>query len=96
MHTPWHTTAVSAAFGNLSLEIAVVIAILGRGFLKFKSCVKRTAWTCRVGAALVSSSLRQSRAFLGPAHHALGDLIGVYSTIQSSLLLLFLLYEQPR
>ena len=95
MHTPWHTTAVSAAFGNLAPEIAVVIAILGRGFLKFKSCVKRTSMDAlgwRRAGQLVAASVR---AFWGAAHHAPPwDLIGVYSTIQSSLLLLPL-YEQP-
>ena len=70
MHTPWHTTAVSAAFGNLSLEIAVVIAILGRGFLKFKSCVKRTSMDAvgwRRAGQLVSASVR---VFLGVGLHS--------------------------
>ena len=60
---------MGAAFGNLSPEIAV-IAILGSGFLKFKSCVKRTSMDAvgwRRAGLLVSASVR---VFLGVGLHS--------------------------
>ena len=77
-HTMAHHSSECRVWQPLARN-CIVIAILGRGFLKFKSCVKRTSMDAlgwRRAGQLVAASVR---AFLGPAHHALGPLRCVFN-----------------
>ena len=61
------------------------------------SRAKSSAWVVAAGRLLCIVEPRTpARVFSGPAHRTLGDLIGVCSTIQSSLHTFFYYDEQPR